>query len=50
MFVLAEKMLFWWPVKVSRPATSRDEAGRFVEQTFHVQFEALEKDAAMAMQ
>lgn len=46
-FVLIEEHLFWWPVTVSLP--DPDRPGAVMEQAFEVQFLALPRDEAIAM-
>ncbi|MGY9046325.1 hypothetical protein P775_11045 [Puniceibacterium antarcticum] len=45
-FVLTDLQLYWWPVPVRIP--DPDNAGKILEQTFKVQFEAQSQDDAVA--
>lgn len=47
MFKVVTKHLFWWPVTVRMP--DPDEAGKLVSQSFEMQFLALPRDRAMAI-
>jgi hypothetical protein len=48
MFVLVEKPVFWWPVKVATPDPAT--AGKIIEQEFDAQFEALSIEDAKKLQ
>lgn len=43
-FKLIDQYLYWWPVKVSIPDPNRP--GKFLSQSFEMQFEALSKSEA----
>lgn len=47
MFVMTDKCLFWWPVKVQVPDPAR--LGSFLEQSFEARFEALSDGEAAAL-
>jgi hypothetical protein len=47
-FVMVSQHLYWWPVTVRLP--DPDNAGKFVEQTFDMQFEALPREVAIEHQ
>lgn len=49
-FVLTRKHLYWWPVTVSVPSPERDRAGEMVTMEFRMQFAALPRDEARALQ
>lgn len=47
-FVLVEKHLYWWPVKVRVPDT--EQAGKLIEQELKIQFEARDQEETLALQ
>lgn len=47
-FVMVKKHLYWWPVTVRMP--DPETAGAYFEQTFEMQFEAQNREAALAAQ
>lgn len=49
-FVLTHKHRYWWPVTIAVPSAERERAGEMVEMTFKMQFEALPRDEAKALQ
>ena len=49
-FVLTNKHRYWWPVAITVPNPDPNRAGEMVEMQFKMQFEALPRDEAKAMQ
>lgn len=49
-FQLTEQHLYWWPVTVRLPDPHPDNAGKVLEQSFKMQFEALDQDEVLANQ
>ena len=47
-FVLASTNRYWWPVKVRIPHPT--EAGKIIEHTLKIQFEALPRDEGIKQQ
>jgi hypothetical protein len=47
-FVLAQTHRYWWPVKVLIPDNANP--GKFIEQVLKVQFEPMDRDAAIKQQ
>jgi hypothetical protein len=46
-FKLVDDLVFWWPVKVSIPDTTKP--GQFVEQELEIEFEALSQNEAQEL-
>lgn len=49
-YQLTDTFTYWWPVTVRIPNPDPDHAGEIVEQTFKMQFMALDRDEQIAEQ
>ena len=45
-FVIDQERLYWWPIKVRIP--NPDRSGQIMEETFEMQFAAVDEDTARA--